>query len=115
MSDPVIVPRDTTLDELLSSGQVLMLIIGSSSRAGELAAIAGQISDDADPAELARRCAVQVLRDDAVGPALREEIGDTPDPTIVTLTRDGMVVRAVVDDGEIERIDLEDMFLEAAV
>jgi len=115
MSDPVIVPRDTTLDQLLSSGQVLMLIIGSSSRASELAAIAGQISDDSRPSETARRCAVQVMRDDAVAGPLREEVGDTPDPTIVTLKRDGTVVRAVVDDGEIERIDLEDMFVEAAV
>ena len=56
-----------------------------------------------------------MTRDDAIGAALRQEIGDTPDPTIVTLKRDGTVVRAVVDDGEIDRIDLEDMFLEAGV
>jgi len=31
----------------------------------------------------------------------------------VTLKRDRTVVRAVVDDGEIDRIDLEDMFMEA--
>jgi hypothetical protein len=54
-----------------------------------------------------------VTRDDAIGPVLRQEIGETPDPTIVTLKRDGTVVRAVVDDGDIDRIDLEDMFVEA--
>jgi hypothetical protein len=115
MSDPVIVPRDKSLDQILSSGQVLMLIIGASRRATELAAVAGELSDIDDARGRSPRCAVQVTRDDAIGLALRQEVGETPDPTIVTLKRDGTVVRAVVDDGDIERIDLEDMFIEAAV
>jgi hypothetical protein len=113
MPAPVIVPRDKTLDQALSTGQVYMLIIGSSRRANELAAEAGEVSDREDFRAAASRCAVHVTRDDAIGPALRQEIGETPDPTIVTLKRDGTVVRAVVDDGDIDRIDLEDMFLEA--
>lgn len=113
MPAPVIVPRDKSLDQALSTGQVYMLIIGSSQRANELAAEAGRISDRDEPGSAATRCAVQVTRDGAIGLALRQEIGETPDPTIVTLKRDGTVVRAVVDDGDIERIDLEDMFVEA--
>lgn len=115
MSAPVIVPRDKSLDQVLSADQVHMLIIGSSQRARELAELAGEVSDSDALRGSAPRCAVQVTNDDAIGPALRQEIGETPDPTIVTLKRDGTVVRAVVDDGEIERIDLEDMFLEAGV
>jgi hypothetical protein len=111
MPAPVIVPRDKTLDQALSTGQVYMLIIGSSPRANELTAEAGRISDRDGASTI--RCAVQVTRDDAIGPVLRQEIGETPDPTIVTLKRDGTVVRAVVDDGDIDRIDLEDMFIEA--
>jgi hypothetical protein len=53
------------------------------------------------------------MTDAAITPSLRQEVGETPDPTIITLKRDGTVVRAVVDDGDIEKIDLEDMFLEA--
>ncbi len=115
MPAPIIVPRDTSLDQALSTGQVYMLIIGSSQRANDLAAEAGQVSDRDEFGGAAIRCAIQVTSDDAVGPALRQEIGETPDPTIVTLKRDGTVVRAVVDDGDIDRIDLEDMFLEAGV
>jgi len=111
MPAPVIVPRDKSLDQALSTGQVYMLIIGSSPRANELTAEAGRISDRDGGSSI--RCAIQVTRDDAIGPALRQEIGETPDPTIVTLKRDGTVVRAVVDDGDIDRIDLEDMFIEA--
>jgi hypothetical protein len=111
MPAPVIVPRDKTLDQALSTGQVYMLIIGSSQRASELAAEAGQLIDRQESGG----CAVQVTRDDAIGAVLRQEIGETPDPTIVTLKRDGTVVRAVVDDGDIDRVDLEDMFFEAGV
>lgn len=113
MADLIIVPQDKSLDQLLSTGQVLMLIIGSSERARELAELASDVSEREEFGDDAPRCAVQVTRDDAVGFELRQEIGETPDPTIVTLKRDGTVVRAVVDDGEIDRIDLEDMFLEA--
>ncbi|HXH40220.1 MAG TPA: hypothetical protein VNN08_16440 [Thermoanaerobaculia bacterium] len=115
MSAPIIVPRDKTLDQVLSAGQVSMLIIGSSQRASELAVLAGEISDRDELGGATPRCAVQVTSDAAVGAALRQEIGETPDPTIVTLKRDGTVVRAVVDDGEIDQIDLEDMFLEAGI
>jgi hypothetical protein len=115
MSAPIIVPRDKTLDQVLSTGQAYMLIIGSSQRASELATLAGEVSDRDEFGGATPRCAVQVTSDDAIGPTLRQEIGETPDPTIVTLKRDGTVVRAVVDDGDIDRIDLEDMFLEAGV
>ena len=115
MSAPIIVPRDKTLDQALSTDQAYMLIIGSSQRASELAVLAGEVSDRDEFGGATPRCAVQVTSDDAIGPALRQEIGETPDPTIVTLKRDGTVVRAVVDDGDIDRIDLEDMFLEAGV
>jgi len=37
MPAPVIVPRDKSLDQVLSTDQVYMLIIGSSRRASELA------------------------------------------------------------------------------
>jgi hypothetical protein len=114
MPAPVIVPRDKSLDQVLSTGQVYMLIIGSSRRANELAELSSTVSAHSGADETTSRCAVQVTRDDAIGPALRQEIGETPDPTIVTITRGGAVVRAVVDDGEIEIIDLEDMFAEAA-
>jgi hypothetical protein len=112
MPAPVIVPRDKSLDQVLATDQVRMLIVGSSRRATELAEIAGEISgrDSFGPIP---RCAVQVTTDDAITPSLRQEVGETPDPTIITLKRDGTVVRAVVDDGDIEKIDLEDMFLEA--
>jgi hypothetical protein len=115
MTAPIIVPRDKTLDQVLSTDQVHMLIIGSSPRATELAELAGEVSDRDEFGGAAPRCAVQVTSDDAVGAALRQEVGETPDPTIVTLKRDGTVVRAVLDDGDIDRIDLEDMFLEAGV
>ena len=115
MPAPIIVPRDKSLDQVLSTDQVYMLIIGSSQRATELAELAAQVSDRQEFGDSTPRCAVQVTRDDAIGPALRQEVGETPDPTIVTLKRDGTVVRAVVDDGDIDRIDLEDMFLEAGV
>ena len=115
MPAPVIVPRDKSLDQVLSTDQVYMLIIGSSRRASDLAELASEVSDRVKSGETTTRCPVQVTRDDAIGPALRQEIGETPDPTIVTLKRDGTVVRAVVDDGDIERIDLEDMFAEAAI
>ena len=108
MPAPVIVPRDKSLDQVLATDQVRMLIVGSSRRATELAEIAGEIS-----AREAFGCAVQVTTDAAITPSLRQEVGETPDPTIITLKRDGTVVRAVVDDGDIEKIDLEDMFLEA--
>ncbi len=115
MSAPVIVPRDKSLDQVLNTDQVHMLIIGSSQRATELAALAGEVSDRDEFGGSTPRCAVQVTSDDAIGDALRQEVGETPDPTIITLKRDGTVVRAVVDDGEIDRIDLEDMFLEAGI
>jgi hypothetical protein len=115
MSAPIIVPRDKSLDQVLSTDQVFMLIIGSSRRASELAVLAGQMSDRDELGGATPRCAVQVTRDDAIGAVLRQEIGETPDSTIVTLKRDGTVVRAVLDDGDIDRIDLEDMFLEAGV
>jgi len=115
MPAPIMVPKDKTLDQVLSTDQVHMLIIGSSQRATELAALAGEVSDRDEFGGAAPRCAVQVTSDDAIGPVLRREIGETPDPTIVTMKRDGTVVRAVLDDGEIDRIDLEDMFLEAGV
>jgi hypothetical protein len=115
MPDLIIVPKDKTLDQVLSADQAHMLIIGSSPRATELAKTAAEISQRNDFKRGAPPCAVQVTSDAAVTPALRQEIGETPDPTIVTLKRDGTVVRAVVDDGEIDRIDLEDMFLEAGV
>jgi hypothetical protein len=113
MADPIIVPRDKSLDQVLSTGQVLMLIVGSSPRARELAELAADVSEHQEFDDDAPRCAVQVTSDDALGFELRQEVGETPDPTIVTLKRDRTVVRAVVDDGEIDRIDLEDMFLEA--
>jgi hypothetical protein len=115
MPAPIVVPRDKSLDQVLRTDQVLMLVIGSSARATELAELAGELSDRDDLGGAVPRCAVQVTSDDAVGAALRQEIGETPDPTIVTLKRDGTVVRAVLDDGEIERIDLEDMFIEAGL
>lgn len=115
MTAPIIVPRDKTLDQVLSTDQIYMLIIGSSQRATELAIEAGEVSDRDEFGGSTPRCAVQVTSDDAIGAALRQEIGETPDPTIVTIKRDGTVVRAVVDDGDIDRIDLEDMFLEAGV
>jgi hypothetical protein len=114
MPAPIIVPRDKSLDQVLATDQVHMLIIGSSQRATELAELAAEVSDGIDFGGPIPRCAVQVTDDDAVTPALRQEVGETPDPTIITLKRDGTVVRAVLDDGDIDRIDLEDMFLEAA-
>jgi hypothetical protein len=113
MPGPIIVPRDKSLDQVLSTGQVLMLIIGSSQRARELAELADKVCEQQEFGDDAPRCAVQVTQDDEVTFELRQEIGETPDPTIVTLKRDRTVVRAVVDDGEIDRIDLEDMFMEA--
>jgi len=115
MPAPVIVPRDKSLDQVLSTDQVYMLIIGSSRRASELAELASEVSDRVKPGETTTRCTVQVTRDDAIGTVLRQEVGETPDPTIITLKRDGTVVRPVLDDGEIDRIDIEDMFLEAGV
>src|SRR4051812_19202326 len=113
MPAPIIVPRDKSLDQVLATDQVHMLIVGSSRRATELAVLAGQVSDREEFGSIPR-CAVQVI-DDILTPDLRQEVGETPDPTIITLKRDGTVVRAVLDDGEIERIDLEDMFLEAGI
>jgi hypothetical protein len=112
MPAPVIVPRDKSLDQVLATDQVRMLIVGSSRRATELAELAGEISGLETFGPIPR-CAVQVTTDAAITPSLRQEVGETPDPTIITLKRDGTVVRAVVDDGDIEKIDLEDMFLEA--
>lgn len=115
MPAPVIVPRDKSLDQVLAADQVHMLIIGSSQRATELAELAAEVSERVEFAGAVPRCAVQVTSDDAIPAALRQEVGETPDPTIITLKRDGTVVRAVLDDGDIERIDLEDMFLEAGI
>jgi len=114
MPAPVIVPRDKSIDQVLATDQVHMIIIGSSQRATELAELAGEVSDREEFGGAIPRCAVQVT-DDTLTPALRQEVGETPDPTIITLKRDGTVVRAVLDDGEIDRIDLEDMFLEAGI
>ena len=44
MPAPVIVPRDKSLDQVLATDQVRMLIVGSSRRATELAELAGEIS-----------------------------------------------------------------------
>ena len=77
MPAPVIVPRDKSLDQA-RTGQVRMLIIGSSPRANELAAEAGRISGRESSGCTNPRCAVQVTTDDAIGLALRQEVGETP-------------------------------------
>ena len=59
MADPVIVPRDKSLDQVLATEQVLMLIVGSSQRARELAELAAEVSERQDFGDVPR-CAVQV-------------------------------------------------------
>ena len=68
MPAPVIVPRDKSLDQVLATDQVHMIIIGSSQRATELAELAGEVSDRVELGGAIPRCAVQVTDNDAVTP-----------------------------------------------
>jgi hypothetical protein len=113
MSAPIIVPRDSSLDEALASDQVHMLIIGSSQRASELAILAGQVSGREEFGSESPRCAVQVTSIDALGDALRAALGDTPDATIAVLRHDGSIFSISRDTADFDRIDLEGLFLEA--
>jgi hypothetical protein len=115
MSEPIIVPRDKPLKEVLTSGQVHMLIIGSSRRAGDLAVMAGQVSDREEFGDERPRCAVQVTSVEAIDAKLRATIGDAPDPTIAVVQADGRVTSISRDTAGFDRIDLETLFLEAGV
>src|SRR4051812_11854137 len=80
MPAPVIVPRDKSLDQVLATDQVHMLIIGSSQRATELAELAGEVSDRDEFGGAVPRCAVQVTDDDAVTPRCVRKSGKRPIP-----------------------------------
>jgi hypothetical protein len=113
MSAPIIVPRDTSLEEALASDQVHMLIIGSSERASELAILAGQVSGREEFGSESPRCAVQVTSPDVLGDALCAALGDTPDAAVVVLGNDGSLVSISRETVDFDRIDLEALFLEA--
>ena len=109
---PIRVPEDSTLAKALSTDQVHMVVVGSGSTAEQVATWAGQVSEREEFGSSRPRSAIWVDDANAVAADLQRFLGNPPYALVTVLNRSGEVAARLNAGDDIDRIVLEQAFLQ---
>lgn len=109
---PIRVPEDSTLAKALATDQVHMVVVGGGENAQQVATWAGQVCERQEFGSTSPRSAIWVDDETAAASDLKKFLGNAPYPLVTVLNRSGQVAARLQASDDIDRIALEQAFLQ---